>query len=46
MLFMFRGKVDGLPVVAALPAHGYSNFKIELQVTGGLDELFELVDIL
>ena len=46
VLTMFLGKICGLVVVAALPAHGDGRIQIELEVSRGLDELLQLVHIL
>jgi hypothetical protein len=43
---MLLGKVCRLFIITALPAHGDCGIKIKLEVTRGLDELFQLVDIL
>lgn len=43
---MLFGKVCCLFIITALPTHGDCGIKIKLEVAGGLDELFQLVDIL
>ena len=46
ILAVFRCQISSLLVVSTLTAHRNRGVKVELQIPGRLDELFQLIDIL